>query len=75
MLPYFSAVINTYVRPECGVFRFVTGPPSLQDASGNSWKVPKVYINNDTTPELYHLVVYRSLSATVCMFIEGEHDR
>lgn len=51
--------------------RFVTGPPNLQDASGNSWKVPKVYINNDTIPELYHLVVYRALSATVCMFIEG----
>lgn len=51
--------------------RFVTGPPNLQDASGNIGKVPKVHINNDMTPELYHLVVYRALSATVCLFIEG----
>ncbi|KAJ4444927.1 hypothetical protein ANN_06726 [Periplaneta americana] len=51
--------------------RFVTGPANLQDTSGHIGKVPKVYINNDLAPELYHLVVYRSLSATVCMFIEG----
>lgn len=51
--------------------RFVTGPTNLQDPSGNIGKVPKVYINNDVSPELYHLVVYRALSATVCMFIEG----
>ncbi|XP_021927483.1 vacuolar fusion protein CCZ1 homolog isoform X2 [Zootermopsis nevadensis] len=51
--------------------RFVTGPANLQDASGGTGKVPKVYVNNDATPEIYHLVVYRALSATVCLFIEG----
>lgn len=51
--------------------RFVTGPPNLQDASGNIGKVPKVHITSDMTPELTHLVVYRALSATVCLFIQG----
>jgi hypothetical protein len=57
------------------LFRFVTGPPDLQDASGNIGKVPKIHITNDMTPQLTHLVVYRALSATVCLFIEGEEDR
>jgi hypothetical protein len=57
------------------LFRFVTGPPNLQDASGNIGKVPKVHVTNDMTPELTHLVVYRALSATVCLFFEGEEDR
>jgi hypothetical protein len=68
-------VINTDVFHVGCLFRFVTGPPNLQDASGNIGKVPKVHINNGMTPELYHLVVYRALSATVCLFIEGEEDR
>lgn len=51
--------------------RFVTGPSNLQDTAGNVGKVPKVFINNDLIPETYHLVVYRALSATVCLFIDG----
>lgn len=51
--------------------RFVTGPTNLQDTSGSIGKVPKVYLNNDSVPEMYHLVVYRALSATVCLFIDG----
>lgn len=67
-------VVNTNVFHDRCLSRFVTGPPNLQDASGNIGKVPKVHINNDLKPELYHLVVYRALSATVCLFIEGEED-
>lgn len=51
--------------------RFVTGPLNIQDTGGNIGKVPEVYINNQNTPEIFHLVVYRSLSATLCLFIEG----
>lgn len=68
-------VINTRMFLDGCLFRFVTGPPNLQDASGNIGKVPKVHITNDMTPELTHLVVYRALSATVCLFIEGEENR
>jgi hypothetical protein len=65
-------IVNTNILNDKHVSRFVTGPANLQDASGNTGKVPKVYVNNDLTPELYHLVVYRALSATVCLFIDGE---
>ncbi|XP_066998066.2 vacuolar fusion protein CCZ1 homolog [Anabrus simplex] len=51
--------------------RFVTGPANLQDVAANVGKVPKVFINNLTSPEVYHLVVYRALSATVCLFVDG----
>lgn len=68
-------VINTHVFHDGRCFRFVTGPQNLQDASGNIGKVPKVHITNDMTPELTYLVVYRALSATVCLFMEGEDDR
>lgn len=50
--------------------RYITGPTNLKD-SKSIGKVPKVYINNETKPATYHLVVYRMLSASVCLFIEG----
>lgn len=49
--------------------RFVMGPQNMLD--GNIGKVHKVYINNEMAPEMFHLVVYRALSATVCLFIDG----
>nr|CAD7459448.1 unnamed protein product [Timema tahoe] len=51
--------------------RFVTGPLNLQDSCGSTGKVPKVHINNLTCPESYHLIVYRALSATLCLFVDG----
>ncbi|CAG2063844.1 unnamed protein product, partial [Timema podura] len=50
--------------------RFVTGPLNLQDSCGSTGKVPKVHINNLTCPESYHLIVYRALSATLCLFVD-----
>ncbi|XP_063221463.1 vacuolar fusion protein CCZ1 homolog isoform X2 [Bacillus rossius redtenbacheri] len=51
--------------------RFVSGPSNLQDSAGSMGKIPKVYVNNSTGPEMYHLIVYRALSATLCMFVDG----
>lgn len=51
--------------------RYIIGPSNLKDSSSIG-KIPKVYINNDTKPSTYHLVVYRTLSATVCLFIDGK---
>ncbi|KAJ8881119.1 hypothetical protein PR048_017592 [Dryococelus australis] len=47
------------------------GPSNLQDSSGSMGKIPRVYVNNSTGPEMYHLIVYRALSATLCMFVDG----
>lgn len=53
--------------------RFITGPSNLKDS--NIGKVPKIYINNDTKKSAaYHLVVYRSLSASICLFIDGQKE-
>lgn len=52
--------------------RFITGPSNLKDS--NIGKVPKIYINNDSKQSAaYHLVVYRSLSASICLFIDGKY--
>lgn len=37
------------------------------------FQVPKVFLQNESKREIYHLVVYRALSATLCLFID-EHD-
>lgn len=50
--------------------RFVTGPPNMKNED-NLGKVPRVYLNTDIQTEDCHLVVYKALSATVCLFIEG----
>lgn len=48
---------------------FVTGPGNYE----NCIKVPKVYIyNEDGHYQTYYLVVYRALSATLCLFVEGK---
>ena len=38
----------------------------------NLGKVPRVFLNTDIQTEECHLVVYKALSATVCLFIEGK---
>lgn len=50
--------------------RFVTGPPSLSDSS-NMGKVPKVHVSAITDDREYCLVVYRALSASVCLLIDS----
>lgn len=57
--------------------RFITGPSNLKDPDAQFkrfGKVPKVYINNDTKPSVYYLVVYRALSASICLFIDSSME-
>ncbi|XP_012273187.1 vacuolar fusion protein CCZ1 homolog [Orussus abietinus] len=49
--------------------KFVTGPASIHEPSGT---VPKVFINYNTKPVSLYLIVYRSLSATICLFVDGK---
>lgn len=54
--------------------RFITGPSNLKQAK-TVGKIPKVYLfNDDLSCKQYYLVVYRVLSATLCLFIDGEYN-
>ncbi|XP_043465825.1 vacuolar fusion protein CCZ1 homolog isoform X2 [Leptopilina heterotoma] len=48
--------------------KFVTGPSSVNDVK----KLPKVFINYSTKPVSLYLIVYRALSATVCLFVDSK---
>ncbi|XP_064640099.1 vacuolar fusion protein CCZ1 homolog [Lineus longissimus] len=50
--------------------KFITGPPNLVDTA-NLGKVPRVFIKSDADIEECHLVVYRALSATVCLLVDS----
>lgn len=55
--------------------RFITGPSNLKQAK-TVGKIPKVYLfNDDQSCKQYYLVVYRVLSATLCLFIDGEFTK
>ncbi|XP_071964708.1 vacuolar fusion protein CCZ1 homolog isoform X2 [Antedon mediterranea] len=51
--------------------KYVTGPPDLSDAQ-NLGKIPKIHVNSNTEQTALHLVVYRALSATVCLMVEAD---
>jgi len=51
--------------------RFVTGPASVNEPSLIG-KSPKVFINYSTKPVSLYLVVYRALSATICLFVDSK---
>lgn len=53
------------------LFRFVTGPASVNEPSLIG-KSPKVFINYSTKPVSLYLVVYRALSATICLFVDSK---
>ncbi|GAB6032648.1 vacuolar fusion protein ccz1 [Chamberlinius hualienensis] len=54
--------------------RYVTGPVNLSDQS-NLGKVPKIHVNvTSTGDEECNLVVYRALSASVCLLVDPEFD-
>ena len=54
--------------------KFVTGPPNIKDSS-NLGKIPRVFVNSSLgNTEECHLVVYRALSASVCMFVRGDFE-
>lgn len=50
--------------------RFASGPSNLQGTDVG--KIPKVFLKNDANLEVCHLVIYRALSATVCLFIDSK---
>ena len=52
------------------LFRFVTGPSNLKD-EGNLGKIPRVFINTEEDNEECQLLVYKALSASICMLING----
>lgn len=49
--------------------KFVTGPASVNEPSLIG-KSPKVFINYSSKPVSLYLVVYRALSATICLFVD-----
>lgn len=51
--------------------KFITGPSSINEQSIIG-KSPKVFINYSTKPVSLYLVVYRSLSATICLFVDSK---
>lgn len=50
--------------------KFVTGPSNLSDKT-SAGKVPKIYVNTDKETQELHLIVYRALSATVCLMVDS----
>lgn len=50
--------------------RYILGPPNLKD-EGNFGKIPRVYVNTETETEDCLLLVYRALSAAVCIVLDG----
>ncbi|KAJ8937422.1 hypothetical protein NQ318_007881 [Aromia moschata] len=52
---------------------FITGPSNLKLAKtiGN---IPKVHLFSGGKHEEYHFVVYRALSCSVCLFIDGKSE-
>lgn len=47
------------------------GPANLKGAK-TIGKVPKIHLQGSESKGLYHLIVYRALSASVCFFIKGK---
>lgn len=51
--------------------RFINGPQNLKTAKVVG-KFPKIYLTKKKKPTLYNMLIYRTLSASVCLFIEGK---
>ncbi|XP_066583435.1 vacuolar fusion protein CCZ1 homolog [Prorops nasuta] len=51
--------------------KFITGPSSINEPSLIG-KSPKVYINYSNKPISLYLIVYRALSATICLFVDSK---
>ena len=53
-------------------FSFILGPSDLKKAL-DVGKVPRVHVDIDHQPAECHLLVYQSLSASICILISGKH--
>lgn len=51
--------------------KFVTGPLSVNEPSLKG-QPPKVFLNYSSKPISLYLIVYRSLSATICLFVDSK---
>lgn len=51
--------------------KFVMGPQNLSDPSSAASKVPILHITKDDHIEELFLIVYRAMSATICLMVEG----
>lgn len=51
--------------------RFINGPTDLKGKSVG--KVPMVYLHCDGHPNSYYFVLYRALSASICLFLDGNY--
>lgn len=54
--------------------RFLTGPTDLSDDKSMG-KLPRVFVNTETENEECYLLVYRAMSATICMLINGKNNK
>ncbi|PIK49179.1 putative vacuolar fusion protein CCZ1-like [Apostichopus japonicus] len=50
--------------------KFVKGPKNFGDVNA-SIQLPNIYIHSESKTDVLHLVVYRALSATVCLMVDG----
>lgn len=51
--------------------RFITGPVDLKNIE-DLQNVPKIYVNYNSKPTWFHMIVYRALSSSVCIFLDGK---
>ena len=52
--------------------RYILGPPDLKKPS-DLGKIPRVHVQVDHQWTDCHLVVYQSLSASICILLSGTH--
>ncbi|XP_060572399.1 vacuolar fusion protein CCZ1 homolog [Ruditapes philippinarum] len=53
--------------------KFITGPPNVHDEK-NMGKIPRLYINTEFENEECFLLVYRALSASVCLLLNSSTE-
>lgn len=51
--------------------RYIVGPPNINDEKLGTGKTMKVYLASSEKGTEFTLVVYRALSATICMLLNG----
>ncbi|XP_041362737.1 vacuolar fusion protein CCZ1 homolog [Gigantopelta aegis] len=60
--------VGSSIQGSSHLAKFVTGPVNLKD-EGNLGKIPRVFINTEEENEECQLLVYKALSASICMLI------
>lgn len=51
--------------------RYIVGPPNINDEKLGTGKTMKIYLASSEKGTEFTLVVYRALSATICMLLSG----